>query len=136
MKRPLLYVLLILLVPAILTSYFLHSALWLVVIPLGVIAFAVFVAALPGHKRIITPEKFADELERYLLGIEDKWDRDDTTSLAIADERLEQIRWGLSKFDSMAREKDKEDLKAIISALRRGDLPEVVTPTHLTYRSR
>jgi hypothetical protein len=130
-----LYVLLILLVPPLLTAYFLHSLLWLVVVPLGIIA-VLLMAAIPRRKRKVTVEQFADELERHLLATEGKWDWDDTTSLAIADERLEQIRWRLPKLDSLTQEKDKDELRAIIVALRRGELPEVVPPTYLTYRAQ
>jgi hypothetical protein len=128
-------VLLVLLSPAILVAYFLQSAVWLIIIPVGIIVLALFVAALP-IKRKVTPEQFADELERHLLGTEGEWDWDDTTSVALADERLERIRRELSQFDSLTHEKDKDELKAIIVALRRGELPEVVPPTHLTYRGR
>lgn len=121
--------------PAILTAYFLHSAVWLIIVPVGIIAFAGFVAALP-IKRKVTPEQFADELERHLLGAEGKWDWDQTTSGVIADDRLEQLRLELWKFDPLTREKDRDELRAIIAALRRGELPEVVPPTHLTYRKR
>lgn len=130
-----LYLLVILFVPAILTAYFLHSATWLVIIPLGMVTLALLVAAIPGRKRKVTPEQFADALERHLLGTEGKWDWDDLTSFPFADERLEQIRREIPKFDSLAQEKDKEELKAIIAALRRGELPEVVPPIHLTYRN-
>ena len=79
-------------------------------------------------KRAITPEQFADELEKHVLGTEGEWDWDDTTSIAIADERLERIRRRLSKFDSLTRTKDQDELKSIITALRRGELPEIVWP--------
>jgi hypothetical protein len=130
-------VLLVLFLPAALAAYVLHSLAWLVVVPIGVIVLALFVAALP-IKRKVTPEQFADELERHLLGTEGKWDWDDTTSIAIDDERLERLRWELAKFDSdsLTQEKDKVELRAIIAALRRGELPAVATPTHLTYRNR
>ena len=131
-----LYLSLTLFVPAILTAYFLHSSTWLVTIPLGIVALALLLAAIPGRKRSITPEQFADKLEKHLLRTEGKWDWDDLTSVAFADERLEQIRLQLPKFDSLAQEKDKEELKAIIAALRCGALPEVVPPIHLTYRNR
>jgi hypothetical protein len=78
-------------------------------------------------KRAITPEQFADELQRHLLGTESKWDWDDTTSIAIADERLERIRRGLPKFDLLTQTKDRDELKAIIAALRRGEFPEIVS---------
>ena len=125
-------VLLVLFVPAAVAAYLMHSAIWLAAVPLGIIAFAFVVAAIP-HKRKVTPEQFADELERHLLGTENKWDWDDTTSIAIADERLEQIRWELPRFDSLTSEKDKDELRALIAALRRGEIPEMVPPTHLTY---
>jgi hypothetical protein len=64
-------VVLVLFVPAILTAYFLHSAIWLIVIPVGIIILAMFAAAYP-FKRKVTPKQFADELERHLLGRGDR----------------------------------------------------------------
>jgi hypothetical protein len=127
--------LLILFAPAVLTAYFFHSAIWLVLLPLGLIVLAVLVALIP-HKRKVTPEQFADEIERHLLGTDGQRGWDDTTSVAIADERLEQIRWGLPKFDSLKDEKDRDELKALIAALRRGEFPGIVPVTDLTYRGR
>jgi hypothetical protein len=84
------YVALVLFVPAIAAAYFLHSAMWLGIIPPGIIVLAVLVSAIVGRKkRIVTAEQFANELERHLLGTEGRWDWDDITSLAIADERLD-----------------------------------------------
>src|SRR5271167_4567045 len=120
-------VLMVLFVPGMLMAYFLHSPIWLIAIPLGIIAIAVLVAALP-IKRKVTPEQFADELERHLLGTEGDWDWDDTTSVAIANESMDRLRSGLEKFDSLAMQKDKDELQAIIEALRRGELPEEVPP--------
>jgi hypothetical protein len=97
------------------------------------------VVAMGGRKRwTVTPEQFADELERHLLGKEGKWDWDDITSVGFIDERLERVRWKLFEFDSdsLAREEGRDKLKAIIAALRRGEFPEIVPPTHLTYEKR
>ena len=127
-------VLLVLFLPATLTAYFLHNIAWLAVVPIGIIALALIVAALPSKGREVTPSQFSDELERHLLGTGGPWDWDDTTSIRIADERLERIRWELPKFDSLTREEDKTELKAIIEALRRGEIPEVVPVKDLTYR--
>jgi hypothetical protein len=129
-------VLVVLFVPAILAAYFFQSVVWLLITPAGIIILALLVAATFSSKRKVTPEQFADELERHLLGTGGKWDWDDSTSVAIADERLERIRWELTKFDSLNQENAKEELQAIIAALRRGELPEVVPPKHLTYRDR
>jgi uncharacterized membrane protein YedE/YeeE len=60
-------VLLVLFLPAALTAYLLHNLAWLVVVPFGIIILALFIAALPT-KRKVTPEQFAEELERHLLG--------------------------------------------------------------------
>ena len=126
-------VLLVLFLPATLTGYFLHNLAWLFVVSFGIIVLILFMAALP-IKRQVTPEQFADELESHLLGTGGPWDWDDTTSIRIADERLERIRSELPKFDSLAREEDKAELKAIIEALRRGEMPDVVPVKDLTYR--
>lgn len=126
---------LVLFVPAALVAYLSHSVMWLVAVPLGIIMLALFVAALP-IKRRVTPDQFADELERHLLGTERKRDWDDTTSVAIADERLDLIRLELAKFDSLTREKDRDELKAIIARLRSGELPTTVPQTHLSYPNR
>jgi hypothetical protein len=94
---------------------------------MGVAAVWLVIAAYKfGRHRTITPQHFADELERHLLGTEGKWDWDYTTSVAIADERLERIRRGLSKFDGLARTKEQEELRAIIAALRRGEFPDLI----------
>ena len=115
----------VLFLPAVLVAYLLHSLVWLVVVPFAIIVLALCVAALP-IKRKVTPERFADELDKHLLGTEGPWDWDDTTSVAIADRRLEEVRLRLGpNLDSLSQEKDKDELRAIIATLRRGELPEV-----------
>jgi hypothetical protein len=69
-------------------------------------------------------------LEIHLHGKEGPHDWDDTTSISIADLRLNQIRGELYKFDSLAKEEDRVKLKALMEALRRGDIPEVVPANH------
>ena len=125
--------LLVLFLPAALTAYVLHSLAWLVIVPLGITVLAFFIAALPS-KRKVTPEQFADELESHLLGTGGRWDWDDTISVTIADPRLEQVRSRLgTNLDSLSHEKDKDELRAIIAALRRGELPEAtVSPERMS----
>jgi hypothetical protein len=125
-------VLLVVFGPALLVAYLSHSLVWLIVVPFVIILLALLVAAIPS-KRKLTPEQFADKLERHLHGTEGPLDWDDITSVAIADERLERIRWKLSRFDSLSREREKEELKVLIAAIRRGELPEVIPPNILTY---
>jgi hypothetical protein len=118
-------VLLVLFLPAALTAYLLHNLVWLVIVPVGIIFLAFFIAALP-IKRKVTPEQFAEELERHVLGTAGPWDWDDTTSVAIADPRLEEVRSRLGpNFGSLSDEKFRDELRAIIAALRRGKLAEV-----------
>jgi hypothetical protein len=120
-----LIVFLVLVVPAALTARILHNLAWLVFVPVGIVILALFIAALP-IKRKVTPEQFADELESHLLGTGGPWDWDETTSVAIADSRLEAVRSRLGpNLDSLSRDQDKDELRAIIAALRRGELPEV-----------
>lgn len=132
--------LLVLFLPAAATAYVLHNLAWLLVVPFGIIALVFALVFLMGstlpRKRKVTPQQLADELERHLLGTEGEWDWDDVTSVAIADDRLELIRWGLTKFDSLSDVKDREELRSLIDALRRGEVPEVVKPSDLTYHAR
>jgi|SRR5215469_5135812 len=130
-------VLLILFLPAAATAFLLHNLALFFVVLFGIIVLFFLLAVLPiKRKRKVRPEEFADELEKHLLGTEGKWDWDDVTSVPIADNRLELIRWGLPKFDRLSDEKDREELQALIAALRRGQVPEVVPPRELTYRTR
>jgi len=117
-------VLAVLFFPAVVAAYFLQSAVWLIAIPLGIIALALLVAALP-IKRKVSPEQYADELEGHLLGNEGAWDWDDTTSVAIADDRLERLRWGLAKFVSFRSQEDRDELRTIIEALGKREFPNV-----------
>ena len=50
--------------------------------------------------------------------------RDDTVSVTVADERLEILGQGLSDFFDLLNTPDKrEELRSIIEALRRGEVP-------------
>ena len=115
---------LILIVPAVLTAVVFHSAWFLIAMPFGLLLlWAAFVKW--GPKRKVTPQKFADELEHHLLGTSGAWDWDDTTSVAIADQRLDILRCKLAKFDSLVLSDRREEFAEIIAALRRGEIPDV-----------
>lgn len=113
----------ILLVPGAVAAYATGSPKWLIILPLGTILLAVLLAAV-GRKREVAPEQYALELERHLLGTEGSWDWDDTTSVAIADPRLEALRVRLSRFDVLSDDR-RSELADIITALKRGEVPEV-----------
>jgi hypothetical protein len=71
-----------------------------------------------------TPEEFASALEKHLLRQEPDPGWDDPMDVVLADPRLEQVRRRLGpNLDSLAQEGDKDELRAVIAALRRGDLP-------------
>jgi hypothetical protein len=116
-------VLAILLVPGAITAYVTNSPKWLILVPLGTVLLVIIFAAF-GRKRKVTPEQYALELERHLLGTEGEWDWDDTTSVAIADPRLEALRLRLSKFDSLSDDR-RAEFADIIASLKRGDVPKV-----------
>jgi hypothetical protein len=89
--------------------------------PLIIIS-VVLVAAL-APKRKITPEQFAERLEKHLLGTEGPCDWDDTLSVTPADERLEILQQSLIVFNQLDTHEKRERLRRIIEALRRGEVP-------------
>jgi hypothetical protein len=111
-------------VPAAVAAYLLNDPKWLVIIPIGIVALAVVVAALPS-KRKVTPEDWALDLERHLLGTDGTWGWDDAISVRLADPRLEALRTKMPKFDSLASEERRSEFAAIVAALKRGEILEV-----------
>src|SRR3954465_6635089 len=51
----------------LIAAYLLHSAVWVVIGPVAVFGVLLGIAALPFSRKI-TPQEFADELERHLDG--------------------------------------------------------------------
>jgi hypothetical protein len=115
---------LILMLPAVLAAILFHSGWLLIAVPFGLL---LLLSALGkwGPKRKVTPQQFADELERHLLGTGGAWGWDDTTSIAIADQRLGSLRCKLAKFDLLVLPERREELAEIVAALRRGEIPDV-----------
>ena len=105
-------------------DFALHSKVWILIIPLTVILLMLLIAALPIKKKI-TPQQFANLLEPHLLGTDGPWGWDDAISVALADERLELLRLSLPKFDRLHTDELREELREIIAALRRGEIPDV-----------
>ena len=110
--------------PGMIAAYLLNSARWVVIGPIIVAALVVITAALP-IKRKVTSQQWADELQKHLLDSEEAWDWDDATSVRLADKRLENLRLRLiPKFDLLNTPEKREELRQIIEALRRGEIPE------------
>jgi hypothetical protein len=127
---------LVLLIPAALMAYVLHSPAWLVGGPIGIFGLILAAALVFGAlerlfgigRRKGTPEEFANALEKYLLGEEPERGWDEPMEVTLADPRLEQVRRSLCLSPNLYRlatEKDRDELRTVIAALRRGDLPDV-----------
>jgi len=109
--------------PGFVVAYVLRSPVWAFFGPIAVAAIMLGIAALPS-KRKVTPQEFANELDRHLNGTDndDDWDR--TSSVRIFNPSLEAVRRSLSdRFDSLSNAEDREELRHIIEALRRGEFP-------------
>jgi len=118
-----LYLLAFLLASGFLAAYFLHSTAWLIVTPAVLVILMLLIAMLP-IKRTITPQKWADKLEKHLLGTDGAWGWDDATSVRLADERLENLRSRLiPHFDLLNTPEKRDEFRCIIEALRRGEVP-------------
>ena len=78
-----------------------------------------------GGKRKITPQEWANDLEKHLLGTEAPFGWDDATSVTLADERMERLRSRLMhEFDTLTTLEKREEFRSIIEALRRGEVPD------------
>jgi len=113
----------ILIAPGTVAALVFHS-IWYFVIPTCLLVLLVAVLKFTG-KRKVTIEQFAEELEKHLLGTDGQWGWDDTTSISIADSRWDRLRSQLHKFDSLILPEHVDELKGIIAALRRGEIPDV-----------
>jgi hypothetical protein len=112
-----------LLLPGFLAAYLLHSRVWLIATPAVLVVLMLAVAALP-IKRKITPQQFADKLEKHLLGTDGPYGWDDATSVALADERLENLRYRLAyEFDTLSTPQKRAEFQQIVETLRRGEIP-------------
>jgi hypothetical protein len=108
--------------PGFLLDYFLHSVVWMFLTPPLLIIAMLLVAAL-GPKSKITPEQLADRLEKHLLGTEGPYDWDETLNVTPVDERLEILQQGLVDFNQLDTPEKRDELRGIIEALRRGEVP-------------
>ncbi|SRR6266567_851200 len=113
----------ILIAPGTVAALVFHS-IWYFVIPTCLLVLLVAVLKFTG-KRKVTIEQFAEELEKHLLGTDGQWGWDDTTSISTADSRWDRLRSQLHKFDSLILPEHVDELKGIIAALRRGEIPDV-----------
>jgi hypothetical protein len=112
-----------LVVPGLIAGYFLHSSSWILLGPLYMAGLMLVIAALPFWRKV-TPQAWADELEKHLLGTEGPYDWDDATSVRLADKRLENLRRRLTPdFDMLETPEKREEFRQIIEALRHGEIP-------------
>ena len=135
-RLPTVVVVLVLLVSAGLIAYVLHNPAWLIAVPVGIFGLILALAFVFGTleklfgigRRKGTPEEFANALEKYLLGEEPEHGWDEPMEVTLADPRLEEVRRSLCVTPNLYRlatEEDRNELRAVIAPLRRGDLPDV-----------
>ena len=113
--------------PGVFVSTILHNGRWAILLPIATIGVFLGIAALPSGRNI-SPQQYADELERHLRGedSDDDWDR--TGSVRLKNPRMEELRRSLpDSFDDLRTEEDRLSLARVIEALRKGELPEVRT---------
>jgi len=109
--------------PGFLAAYFLHSWVWVLAAPAILVILMLAVAALPIRRKI-TPQEWADQLEKHLLGTNGPYGWDDATSVTLFDQRLENLRSRLvHDFDMLNTPEKREEFRQIIEALRRGEVP-------------
>jgi hypothetical protein len=60
-------------VPGLIAAYLLHSSSWILIGPPFMVVLMLIIAALPIRRKI-TPQAWADELEKHLLGTEGPYD--------------------------------------------------------------
>lgn len=102
-----------------------HSWTWLIAVP-AILALLVFLLGAFGRgaARNVTPRELADELERHLVGNEGPYDWDYTTSAELTDERLNRLASKLPEYDRLDTPEKRGEFRAIIEALRRGEIPD------------
>jgi hypothetical protein len=111
--------------PGLVLASALHSWTWFFAAPIAQAVLLWLIAAFGrGDKRDVTPQELADELERHLIGNEGPYDWDATTSVALADERLNRLIPRLIEYDRLDTAEKREQFREIIEALRRGEIPD------------
>jgi hypothetical protein len=75
-------------------------------------------------KRNVTPQELANGLERHLVGNEGQYDWGETTSVELADERLNRLIPRLIEYDRLDTAEKRQQFREIIEALRRGEIPD------------
>ncbi len=113
-----------LVVPVLGLAYAVKSGAWLYAAPIAVVVLVLLINVFSSpDRRNVTPQEFADELERHLDGSEGRYDWGATTSVALADDRLNRLVSMLPEYDRLDTSEKREQFRAIIEALRRGEIP-------------
>jgi hypothetical protein len=111
--------------PGLLISSALHSWTWLFAVRAALVVLGIIIGAFGrGEKRSITPHELADELERHLVGSEGQYDWDHTTSVEVTNEKLNRLVSRLPEYDRLDTPEKRDQFRALIEALRRGEIPD------------
>ena len=112
-------------VPGLVLADALHSWTWFFAAPVAAVVLLCLNAAFNRRdKRNVTPQELANELERHLVGNEGQYDWGETTSVELADERLNRLIPRLIEYDRLDTAEKRQQFREIIEALRRGEIPD------------
>jgi hypothetical protein len=72
----------------------------------------------------LTPQKWASQLERHLLGTEGPYDWAEATSKPFANKKMESLRIRIAQeYKALDTPEKKEAFRNIVEALKRGETP-------------
>ncbi len=112
-----------LLLPGIIAGLLLQSWLWGTSITVALLAIVGIVFYIRSKHRI-TPQTWAAQLEKHLLGTEGPYDWQHATSKTFADKKLDTLRVRIaSEYKALDTPEKKEAFQRIIDSLQRGEIP-------------
>ncbi|MEQ1946391.1 MAG: hypothetical protein ABL995_04340 [Bryobacteraceae bacterium] len=111
-----------LIAPGVVVGLILHSWAWGISIAAALLAIVGGIILYRRQHRL-TPEKWAVQLEKHLLGTEGPYDWKEATTRPFADPKLESLRVRIAQeFKALDTTEKKEAFRKIVEALKRGDV--------------
>jgi hypothetical protein len=112
-----------LLAPGVVLGLVYHSWAWGAGLP-AVLLGVVGAILVNRRKRRITPQAWAAQLEKHLLGTKGPYDWKEATGHTFADKRLDNLRVRVAQeYKTLESQQKKDAFRQIIETLKRGDIP-------------